>query len=243
MLMLSFIYRKKGQMLSRLISRSDKCLPFFRFAKETQAGLTLIECLVAISVIAASMGVIAPVTVLAVATRVQNQRAEQAVHIARAEVDRVRLIVERDKNYKAKLNEIVALSAETSLNDVLPPDTASNSPSMPLATSVARKVKGNEGFSVQVFRSTNANGLAADGTPLAFKLGVRVYRTKAIDDYSVSQLSKEPASLTMTSGEGSATTRPLAVLETTVVKSDEKKSLCDYRKYSGNDMTIGACAL
>lgn len=63
------------------------------------SGLTLIECLVAIAVIAATSATIAPVIVLSVATRVQNQKSEQALQLAQGEIDRVRLLVERNSTY------------------------------------------------------------------------------------------------------------------------------------------------
>ena len=58
-------------------------------------GLTLIECLVAIALIGISTAVIAPVMVFSVATRVQSQKAEQAIQVAQGEVEKIRLLAER----------------------------------------------------------------------------------------------------------------------------------------------------
>ena len=94
-----------------------KCQP------RSESGLTLIECLVAISVIAATSATIAPVMVLSVATRVQNQKTEQALQLARGEIDRVRLLVERNSVYTdADLK--LAVSTEAPLPTATTPDPA-----------------------------------------------------------------------------------------------------------------------
>lgn len=60
-----------------------------------QQGLTLLETLVAIIVIGLTAAAITPAFVLTVATRVQSQKAEQALQLARAEVDEIRTLMER----------------------------------------------------------------------------------------------------------------------------------------------------
>lgn len=202
--------------------------------RTSEAGLTLIECLVAIAVIAATIGTIAPVTVLAVATRVQNQRAEQAIHIARSEIDKIRLVVERGGAYN--LDNVASTSG--TLAAVPAPENIASSP---ITVNNARSVPGNEAFAVQVFRTHTANGLV-NGQPIAFELGVRVYKARSIETLSASQLGTQQASLAMTSGEGQATSRPLAVIYTTIVKSDSQQSLCDYYRYVDSTASApGAC--
>lgn len=61
----------------------------------SQSGLTLIECLVAIIIVAITILAITPPILLATGMRVQSRRAEQANHIAQAEIDRVRTLMER----------------------------------------------------------------------------------------------------------------------------------------------------
>jgi type II secretory pathway pseudopilin PulG len=63
----------------------------------SQQGLTLIEGLIAIVVITITIVAITPPIFWATATRVQNQRAEQALSLAQGEIDRVRTIVERQE--------------------------------------------------------------------------------------------------------------------------------------------------
>lgn len=64
---------------------------------ETEQGLTLIEGLLAMVIIAITVVSISPPIFWATATRVQTQRAEQAQKIAQGEIDRVRNIVERNE--------------------------------------------------------------------------------------------------------------------------------------------------
>ena len=205
---------------------SEKGKPKVTFEK----GLTLIECLVAIAVIASTIGVIAPVTILAVATRVQNQRAEQAIHIAQSEIDRVRLTVERGGSYT--LDNLASTTGP--LQAVLPPEDL-DSVAASTTTTSARPIDinndGNDDFAVQLFR-THRDEDVVDGTPVAVELGVRVYKARSINDFTASQLGTDEASLTMTDGEGEGSTRPLAVLYTTIVQSDRPDSLCDFYRYN-----------
>lgn len=63
--------------------------------QNSEAGLTLIECLVAMVVITLTVVTITPPIFLATASRIQARRAEQANQIAQGEIDRVRSILER----------------------------------------------------------------------------------------------------------------------------------------------------
>ncbi|NET10377.1 MAG: type II secretion system protein, partial [Symploca sp. SIO2B6] len=62
-------------------------------SQSSEEGLTLLECVVAIAVIALTGAMIGPPLVMAAATRVQNRRAEQAQQLAQGEVDRIRAMV------------------------------------------------------------------------------------------------------------------------------------------------------
>lgn len=198
---------------------------------DLEHGLTLIECLVAIAVIASTIGVIAPITILTVATRVQNQRAEQAIHIAQSEIDRVRLTVERGGNFDLSdvASTTLAIDAVPAPNTV---DEAAASTTVTAARSVDVNNDGTDDFAIQLFRTYSTAGVS-DGIPVAFELGVRVYRAQAIERFApTNQVGTEQAALTFTDGEGEGTTRPLAVLYTTIVKSDRTESLCDYYRYN-----------
>ncbi len=63
--------------------------------KPSEEGVSLIEALVGIMIITLVLSASAPPILLAAATRIQNQRAEQAMQIAQRELDRVRLLIEQ----------------------------------------------------------------------------------------------------------------------------------------------------
>jgi len=60
--------------------------------RHSESGLTLMECVVAIAVVALAGALITPPLFLAAATRVQNRRSEQALQIAQGEIDRIRTL-------------------------------------------------------------------------------------------------------------------------------------------------------
>jgi prepilin-type N-terminal cleavage/methylation domain-containing protein len=102
-------------------------------------------------------------------------------------------------------------------------------------------------FLVQIFRN---HGVCLDGPcvsssipaderkPLAFSVGVRVY--SALAKKSTIPLQSEKARLAGTTGTGQTGFRPLAVLYSTVVKSDSSNALYRYRDLcnAGSDKTV-----
>jgi prepilin-type N-terminal cleavage/methylation domain-containing protein len=209
-------------------------------AQATEQGLTLLECLVAITVIALTTSVITPVVVVAVASRVQNQQAEQAFQLAQSEVDRVRLILERGGTYNKNTIAIASVPGLTAISTVGVPTTINASTFSTSATAVKPidvNGDGRSDFVVQAFRTPGiaASSTAAD-VPVAFDMGVRVYRFSDVD--AGKTLSAQPANLTLTAssedrGSGGGV-RPLAVLYTTVIKGDRTDSLCKYYAYLGS---------
>ena len=199
---------------------------------KSSSGLTLIECLVAISVIGITTASIGPMMVFSVATRVQNQKADQALQLAQSEIDKVRLIVEVGGDYGNKLNA-VPLPSTTSTNiirDVPPPTGFSSVPSNLTAT-IARKVDldadGDYDYAVQLFRN---RGVSVGSTPVAFDIGVRVYDVSRAEP-NLGSLQATPASFTFTSGEGQRGRKPLAVLYSQIVQGDRSGSLCQHWEF------------
>lgn len=223
----------------------------------TDSGLTLIECLVAISVIALTSASVAPVLVLSVATRVQNQKSEQALQLAKGEIDRVRLLVERNQTYTSDDLDLAESAAAvlpsttsttsrgTAITTVGPPTSLAASTTWTGAGYTHSDLQAKEidvdgdttpDFVLQSFRGGAVMAPVAGGTtmPVAFDMGVRVYDYNGITDSSGalnSGLSTDSARLGFTSGEGQRSTRPLAVLYTQVINSDDSESLCEYMKY------------
>ena len=86
----------------------------FAAAHDTERGLTLIEGLLSIVIITITIVAITPPIFWATATRVQNQRAEQALNLAQGEIDRVRALVERRENDSVLLEQLPPVAASVS---------------------------------------------------------------------------------------------------------------------------------
>lgn len=199
-------------------------------------GLTLIECLVAIAVIGLTATVMAPVMVFSLATRIQSQRAEQALQVAQGEVDKIRLMVERGGDFSSQL---YAYPSTTSVAATTGPNSIAadwNS----TTTNVAKQVNIGDGsqnkFAVQVFRSVGSTP-SGSTVPITFDIGVRVYDSKAFQNNS-SNLLTDPAGLGFTGGEGQRSSRPLAVIYTSIFQGDREGALCTYRQHLSTASTI-----
>ena len=217
-----------------------------------KAGLTLIECLVAIVVIAITMAAIGPMMVFSVATRVQNQKTEQALQLAQGEIDKVRLVVEQGGDYGGRLSNLSLVAAPASIS--IP--TAVAAPTAPFilstetatATTQARKIDtdgdGKSDFAIQLFRTKGIElpsqtvGVTAS-TPVVFNVGVRVYDARA--ESNLGSLVTSTTSLTFTSGEGNRGRRPLAVLYGQIAQGDRDGSLCQYWQFTGSTPTSLQC--
>ena len=215
----------KSRQLKRLkLIKAKSQLP----AQTNDSGLTLLEGLVAVVIVAISTAVMTPMVILAVGTRVQSQRAEQAFQVAQAEVDRIKLIVERGGNYTLNIAPASAGVNSVADFDVVPvsaPTVIDNNTYSTTVTSARGIDVNNDGtddYAVQIFRTEGIT----DGTrPVAFDLGVRVYRADVVNG---DPLEVEQARLSITSGEGQSGNRPLANIYTSVINSDTEQSLCDY---------------
>lgn len=187
-----------------------------------EQGLTLIECLVAIVMVALVAGSIAPVMVISVASRVNNQKAEQALGLAQAEIDRTRNLVQRGVEpggATITLASLPAVATGIAEGDI---ETTPG-----ITASAARPVDidedGTPDFLVHTFRTA---GFPTSATiPSAFSMGVRVYDIRALETSGT--LLTEPASLALTGGEGDRRTSPLAALYTTIAVGDDPDSLCN----------------
>ena len=232
--------------------------PWLR-AKTNEAGLTLLEALMAIIVIGITVSAITPAFVLALATRVQSQKAEQAMQLAQDEIDKARIAMELsavddpstsdpDDGDRAELLPIDAGNGdidevEEAPAGILQPDDANCQgdygmrPQPNQACLVDINGDGDADFAVQAYLGNvlnlpNINGLAA------FDIGVRVYDRLAVEDGDLANLRTEPARVGLTSNprtnEGSSyLSAPLAVIYTTIVRSEERNSLCEYYQYQG----------
>ncbi|MBE9156850.1 type II secretion system protein [Nodosilinea sp. LEGE 06152] len=198
-----------------------------RSPAQGQQGLTLIECLVAIIIVGLVSSAIAPALVISVATRVQSQKAEQALELAQSEIDRVRLLVERSEANIGNLPPAVAITGanpDSRVAEVAGPNYGApvTAPTTAFQTRTAT-LNGNQ-FAVQVYRTP---GRFVGNVPVTFGMGVRVYDYDAVLN-GTGSLAKDPASLRMVSGEGQRSRRPLVALYTNVTVGEGGTSLCQY---------------
>ncbi len=208
-------------------------------------GLTIIECLVAIMLIGLTIAMVTPPLLIATASRVQTRRAEQAMQIAQGEVDRISTLVQQGNHRADQLPAVVGnLSGQggpTSLANAMVTSRAQAcSPAAPTAPTTATQavqidVDGDcdPDFFMQVFRTTgiytqaeqSGGRPAATRRPAQFDLGVRVYSILARRNLSTS-LRADPASLRMTSGQGTQATNPLAVIYRPIVWGEQADVVC-----------------
>lgn len=228
-------------------------------SNSSEAGLTLIECLVAIIVVGVIAALISPVLVISVATRVNSQKTEQALQIAQAEIDGVRGVVERGRITTADINTVLPPSTPFTGDAVENINNAGRTFTIEYPQAIAGPVgssyagpgvgydsltgafqaraidtngDGRADFGVQTFRSPGR--LDGNGIPVAFSMGVRVYDIKAFENGQAGNLSTEEARATLVSTEGDRSTLPLAVFYTTVAKADIANSYCDYIQFLGS---------
>ncbi|WP_071516653.1 type II secretion system protein [Geitlerinema sp. PCC 9228] len=200
-------------MLGKTFPRSKKRLHSIRRAFHTNnEGLTLLESLVAIIVLTIAISTVTPPIFLAVATRVQNRKAEQAMQLAQKYTDRIRGIVEQGEYSNAQLpkqadeDQPVNVPAPSDGffrqdgNDVLDSNSdggcngfSSFDPSSMPAVNEAMKVDVNgdcePDFFVQIFRS-NLEQQDANELVTAFPMGVRVYSMAAEENLNNNNLAQ-----------------------------------------------------
>ncbi len=200
-------------------------------SNSSSQGLTIIECLVAMVIASIVLAFISPPILLAVATRVQNQKAEQSFELAQSEVNRIRVLLERGSYTNSDLPGLIA-SSDTFGEDT--PALASGTTGYTTSRADMTATKGlavdvnRDGtydFVVQTFRDKGFPDIDTE-TKIAFKMGVRVYTYKALENGATLETNAAP--LGFTSGDGFQNRRPLSVIFTHLTRSDLKESLNIY---------------
>lgn len=232
-----------------LIRRLARRSPLGTVRAANDDGLTLLECLAAIVVVGMVGASIAPVLVLSVATRIQSQKAEQAIALAQGEVDRIRVLVEQgsDDDFTAAVDSLPLDTTATSIQTVAAPTapatpiTQANIANFDQITETVAVDIDDDGefdFAVQRFRKMVAD--PADNTiPVEEGLivGVRVYDYQAVTDGS--NLGIEEGSVGLTSGSGDRLNAPLATLYSTVFRSSQGTALCNYIDFTTSSGSTG----
>lgn len=238
------------QFQSRLAIKAKQRFGKAQSDSQSEQGLTLIECIVALVVIALTVGSVTPALVIAVATRVQSQKAEQAIKVAQAEIDTIRTLMERG-GYDANSVPAIATPAlsddpadANSIDSHLGPLSGVTQPAtVDYATLGANQVRevdvdgDNEAdFGIQVYRSEGQDD--TNGIPVAFTMGVRVYDINAVNAGGAApNLDTEEARAGTTGGQGERSRRPLAVIYTVMAKGDLDAAYCDYLRFLEDDPT------
>ena len=240
--------RTKGYWaLRRLLHRALK-------SRGLDEGLTLLEALMAIIVIALTVSAITPAFVLALATRVQSQRAEQAAQLAQKQIDEARLIMEldsvddpntddgdptNDTDVEIREDFLPLDTGDAEVEDVDAPtaflpiadakcDGSLFQPDETEACQVDVDGDDNADFAVQVYR---VNSYSSPNGLVAFQMGVRVYHIQA--SANLGNLRTERTSVGLSSGpynneERSYRSAPLSVVYATIARSEADNALCDY---------------
>lgn len=211
-----------------------------------ESGLTLIECLVAIVVLAITASAITPPLVIAVASRIQSQRIEQAIEVAQQEIDRVRATVERGDYTTASLPQSTPTVTDSTVSTFNGPvygaAKAANTPYTELAPTETRQVDvdadGVADYAVQIYRSPGRviTTLEGEEQPLSFSVAVRVYDIDAVTAAASGNLATQPARAGLTGGRGEREEKPLATLYTNVVRGESNDAYCEYFDYSSTQL-------
>jgi type II secretory pathway pseudopilin PulG len=114
-------------MLGKTNFIQKKLLKFVSKSSRSSEGITLLESLVAIIVLTIAVTVVTPPIFLAVATRVQNRKAEQAMNLAQKYVDRVQGIVEQG-NYDLQSDNDGDDTGDDDRNEIPGQDDSSDNP-------------------------------------------------------------------------------------------------------------------
>jgi len=201
--------------------------------KSSEQGFTLLESLMGIVVIGLVLAVMGPPLLFVAGTRIQHQRAEQAMQLAQSQVDQVRLLMVQGQNQPLNLpcvtsDSISSTAAPTILTaNAVAASTTATCTNGGVWSDIQKIVSVNsDNFLVQVFRD---QGVAdTSGNLIAFRMGVRVYGPQVFTSSNFGKtLQTQSTSLTFTTFP--STQKPMAVLFTEVSKNDLGISLAKYK--------------
>lgn len=221
------LVKQKGNFRASISNNLDRCDP-------PEQGLTILECLIAILVISSVLVMIAPPMLLAVATRVQNQKVEQALQLAQAEIERIRLKVDSG-NYKNDNSDLPPQSSASTFSET---DTLTECDSDQAKTTLTKGLTidmnndGTTDYVVQTFRDAGKPISATNSQLITFQMGVRVYSYGAFKDCNTTpnpSLTKTAPALRMMPANITTSPNPLAVLYARVTRGDLKESYGQYK--------------
>jgi type II secretory pathway pseudopilin PulG len=228
--------------------------------KQSEQGLTLVECLAAIMVLTAIITAISPALLIAYGSRIHSRKVAQAQKLAQGEINRVKLEVESG-NYKDTQTYTEKLPPEMAaagggrfdMASAQAPQQGNNRGECSTTNPTTGRVReyctvdtngdGEWDMAVQTFRTDVAD--VPDG--VAFLMGVRVYTKTAIDS---GNLLPNPRFRTASAGltAGQSLSLPLVYRQEAIVRGDlpqglSRKAQCLLAVYSSNTGVNSDCAL
>ena len=190
-------------------------------SSQSEAGVTLLEALVAMIIITITVSMMTPPIFMAVATRVSNRRTEQAMQLAQGEIERVRLLMLGSESYATIAPDLPPIDAGATKDTIeqvgIPTSLCTALP----CTSLQLLESSNPDFYFQTFREDGAT--VASGDVVAFRMGVRIYSSEALNDGKTAPrttLRSDTGSLGFTTGS-SRNERPLATFYTEMIRGTE----------------------
>lgn len=227
--------------------------------KRAEQGLTMLETLVGIMVIAAIVTALTPALVVAFATRIHNYRVQNAMKIAQGEIERVKLVVERgvyDATWTQQLPPSVGQTGAGNFdldNSVQAPASGQYKGACKdwqvqgtdLTTSwCSVDINGdatnanweqNWDLAVQMFRSSTPGTAytTAGNQPIAFIMGVRVYTRAALKNSELTQFPRRDTAIAQTSNRQSLKL-PLVIRYEVIARNDLDISRATYCELTQN---------
>ncbi|MCT7982827.1 type II secretion system GspH family protein [Laspinema sp. A4] len=208
--------------------------------KPTEEGLTLIESLAAVIILAISVVAISPPIALSIATRVRAHRAQQAMQLAQGEIDRVRLFVENNDNTLGDNEALLPPDLGKIKRQDIPVSTPN--PTNPchenLSDAWCHVHLDDDGeWDMAIQRVRTFTPTIQGNRVAAFVMTVRVYTRGSIDSGNLQSPPSGTASLAL-SAATSQSRLPLAAFSVPIVKSETRNAFNQYEQFL-NDINEG----
>jgi type II secretory pathway pseudopilin PulG len=218
-----------------MLKRQSLPLTLLKLTKQSEQGLSFTEVLVSIMISSIVLALLAPLFLISAAYRLNSLRAEQASAVAQSEIDRVQTLMARGVDKNETLGKLPP-STKEKLATLTPPKATVGDRNKLTDISKALELDydddGKPDFLVQLFRDPGVDfdsGASKDQVAF-FKMGVRVYSIAAKDNLANLDTSGELASTLFTNFQDQIE-KPLATINTEIIRGDSKLSLLKYKEY------------
>ncbi len=214
-------------------------LILLKLTKNSEQGLSLTEILVSMMISSIVLALLAPLFLMSAAYRLNSLRAEQASAVASSEIDRVQTLMAKGVKKNETLGILPPVTDEQ-FDALNPPEATVTDRNDLTDSSKALELDydgdGKADFLVQLFRNPgfdfDSGGKTKDQVAF-FKMGVRVYSIAAKDNLANLDTSGELASTLFTNIKDQIE-KPLAAINTEIIRGDSKLSLLKYKEYLEN---------